>query len=1041
MLSTSNCHRQTLRNKNDTPEWEAERNKLVRISGPYSWQTKCTKRLIEQVDGRAEACQGQETWELYQRTLGQQGYQLFVYSRLLFGKLLYKGKVSGTPKKLHLYHHDHHYDVISSMPAFLEKNYYCDLCGKGYEHIETHACFSVCNGCRRPGKDCPTDTPQSCLECHRTFFSEECFKAHKTGTTLNAITTCNKWKQCTKCCKEWDTRRRGRLLEEHICGEYECKICRKWHGKGDKWCYIQTIDIDKTKVEEKQDKDVTRFVFYDFECHQNTGEHIPNLCVLQLCCHFCIGQATPCQHCDSTWNHQKEIIFSGSNTLDDVAKFFVHLSAKKVAPGGCLITKSQNIVAVAHNFRGYDGMITLQGLYKHAMDVPKVILNGGKVMTIQLGCVKFVDSLNFLAMPLRDLPKTFGITELMKGYFPHFFNKPENAQYVGDYPPVTDYDPDGMSVGEREKFYTWYKEQQTKTFHFQHELVTYCQSDVDILRKCCGAFRTIFMSETGIDPFLDSLTLASACNKVFRAHYMKPDTIVIIPRALMEAPKPGEDWKKFQSRQQSNKALRWLEWKQHKKTIEALSQHQPTPNIRHARNGGEVKVGPFSLDGYDLNDKTAYEFHGCCYHGCATCYPGPIEDLKHHHPYDPSRTMRDLNHHTRERIEKLKTQRQQNPEMDEFITGLELRGWPCPDPLRPRNTFFGGRTNAIQLMAEPQQEGEELHYVDVVSLYPYVCKYGKFPIQEPEIVTQPELDRWHEYEGLIQCRVLPPKNLYHPVLPFRNEKLTFPLCRTFVQDHMKQDDVEVYRSCNHCEKERAWVGTFVTLELKKAVEMGYRILDIYEVWHWNQWSQYDPETKTGGLFTDYINRYLKMKMESSGYPDNCRTDEDKRNFIEEVFRKEGVILDPDQIKPNKGRRAFSKSILNTLWGKFGQRDNFSQTEYIADPSEYFQLMNDATETVKDVQIVNDNMVMIEKLKKEQHVQPCSITNVVIAAFVTAQARLKLYSVLEPLGNRVCYFDTDSIIYRHLPLQWNPTEGSSLGEWKNELPENVHITQF
>ncbi|ESO88065.1 hypothetical protein LOTGIDRAFT_175919 [Lottia gigantea] len=69
------------------------------------------------------------------------------------------------------------------------------------------------------------------------------------------------------------------------------------------------------------------------------------------------------------------------------------------------------------------------------------------------------------------------------------------------------------------------------------------------------------------------------------------------------------------------------------------------------------------------------------------------------------------------------------------------------------------------------------------------------------------------------------------------------------------------------------------------------------------------------------------------------------------------------------------------------------------------------------------------------------SNVVIAAFVTAQARLKLYSVLEPLGNRVCYFDTDSIIYRHLPLQWNPTEGSSLGEWKNELPENVHITQF
>ncbi|ESP04464.1 hypothetical protein LOTGIDRAFT_170709 [Lottia gigantea] len=83
-------------NKNDTPEWETQRKRLTKSSGPYSWQTKCTERLIEQVGARPEACQGHETWELYQQTLGQQGYQLFVYSRLLFGKLLYKGKVSDT---------------------------------------------------------------------------------------------------------------------------------------------------------------------------------------------------------------------------------------------------------------------------------------------------------------------------------------------------------------------------------------------------------------------------------------------------------------------------------------------------------------------------------------------------------------------------------------------------------------------------------------------------------------------------------------------------------------------------------------------------------------------------------------------------------------------------------------------------------------------------------------------------------------------------------------------------------------------------------
>ena len=43
-------------------------------------------------------------------------------------------------------------------------------------------------------------------------------------------------------------------------------------------------------------------------------------------------------------------------------------------------------------------------------------------------------------------------------------------------------------------------------------------------------------------------------------------------------------------------------------------------NILHARNHhGEVRIGPYFLDGYDPDTKTGYEFHGCYYHGCSTC--------------------------------------------------------------------------------------------------------------------------------------------------------------------------------------------------------------------------------------------------------------------------------------------------------------------------------------------------------------------------------------------------------------------------------------
>ena len=37
-------------------------------------------------------------------------------------------------------------------------------------------------------------------------------------------------------------------------------------------------------------------------------------------------------------------------------------------------------------------------------------------------------------------------------------------------------------------------------------------------------------------------------------------------------------------------------------------------------------------------------------------------------------------------------------------------------------------------------------------------------------------------------------------------------------------------------------------------------------------------------------------------------------------------------------------------------------------------------------------------------------NIFVACFTTCWARLRLYAALEPLGQRVLYYDTDSIIF-------------------------------
>ena len=44
-----------------------------------------------------------------------------------------------------------------------------------------------------------------------------------------------------------------------------------------------------------------------------------------------------------------------------------------------------------------------------------------------------------------------------------------------------------------------------------------------------------------------------------------------------------------------------------------------------------------------------------------------------------------------------------------------------------RDALYGGRTEATKTYYRIK-EGEKIHYVDVISLYPYICEYGKFPL-------------------------------------------------------------------------------------------------------------------------------------------------------------------------------------------------------------------------------------------------------------------------------------------------------------------------
>ena len=47
--------------------------------------------------------------------------------------------------------------------------------------------------------------------------------------------------------------------------------------------------------------------------------------------------------------------------------------------------------------------------------------------------------------------------------------------------------------------------------------------------------------------------------------------------------------------------------------------------IWHQRNHGEVKIGPYSVDGFEPGTKTVFEYDGCYFHGCVACGFGRTE--------------------------------------------------------------------------------------------------------------------------------------------------------------------------------------------------------------------------------------------------------------------------------------------------------------------------------------------------------------------------------------------------------------------------------
>jgi hypothetical protein len=270
-------------------------------------------------------------------------YQINIVSKEYQNFILYSGP--DQEKRIYLYLHDNHYDVITSMPGFLARSMYCHTCKIAYSNQGDLLCTNACKCCRFP--NCPIVSWIHCDSCNQNFKSQECFDRHKHSVRKSM---CAQLVKCPDC--NTVVRRSAREPEKHYCGKTKCPICKEYTRTGNHRCYMQPVkkrnttkdlpdnEPDEEDLLDNEPGDVadgvySQLLFFDFECRQENGDHVPNLCVIQ-------NEAGD------------ECVFEGDNTRNEFCEW---LFAKEHA--GCTV--------MAHNFQGYDSYFILQYLRENGV--------------------------------------------------------------------------------------------------------------------------------------------------------------------------------------------------------------------------------------------------------------------------------------------------------------------------------------------------------------------------------------------------------------------------------------------------------------------------------------------------------------------------------------------------------------------------------------------------------------------------------------------------------------------------------------------------
>jgi hypothetical protein len=92
-------------------------------------------------------------------------------------------------------------------------------------------------------------------------------------------------------------------------------------------------------------------------------------------------------------------------------------------------------------------------------------------------------------------------------------------------------------------------------------------------------------------------------------------------------------------------------------------------------------------------------------------------------------------------------------------------------------------------------------------------------------------------------------------------------------------------------------------ELNLALDHGYRVTYLDRAYTFPRW--------TTDLFKSYVRKFMKLKVEATGWPEHVKTADDKAAFIRENFERYGITIDAANMISNPAKRQIAKLCLNS----------------------------------------------------------------------------------------------------------------------------------